>query len=347
MAVPVQNIYYLLCYAWDEVAPKQLERVAAEKFSDAVHLFARLLVTGVRSLHQRGFERGYVTLEQPTSSPRGRILMGETLRLLATQPSRVCCSFDEMSADVLTNQILKASLGQILETEGLDRDLRAEVRQARRLFDQVSDLALTPRVFYQVRVHQNNRLYTFLINVCRFLFDSLQALDHAGGYRFQDVLREPERLRRIYEKFVRNFYRRSQSAYAVKRDRMEWVGSPLDGADFALVPQMETDVTLRSSTRTIVVECKYTESIYQRNYFKGKFRSEHLYQLAAYLRNLEESSEGILLYPTAGVSVDQSYMLHGHRVRVTTLDLNRRWPRIESSLLALLDAPPAVAKDVQ
>src|ERR1019366_6644076 len=147
-------------------------------------------------------------------------------------------------------------------------------------------------VFYQVRVHQNNRLYAFLVNVCRFLFDSLQALDHAGGYKFQDVLREPERLRRIYEKFVRNFYRRCQSAYGVKRDRMVWVGGPLDGADFGLVPQMETDVTLRSSrrspsgepdvtlrssARTIVVECKYTESIYQQNYFKGKFRSEHLY----------------------------------------------------------------------
>jgi 5-methylcytosine-specific restriction enzyme subunit McrC len=108
-------------------------------------------------------------------------------------------------------------LGRILKTEGLDRDLRAEIRQARRLFDQVSDIALTPRAFYQVRVHENNRLYAFLINVCRFMFDSLQALDHAGGYKFQDVLREPERLRRIYEKFVRNFYRRhaQRSGYAV------------------------------------------------------------------------------------------------------------------------------------
>lgn len=337
MAVPVQNIYYLLCYAWDEFAPKQLEKVAAAQFPDAVHLFARLLATGVRSLHQRGFETGYVTIEQPTSSPRGRILMGETIRLVATQPSRVCCAYDEMSADVLTNQILKASLSRILETEGLDRSVRAEVRQAGRLLDQISDIDLTPRVFYQVRLHQNNRLYAFLINVCRFLFDSLHALDHSGGYRFQDVLREPERLRRIFEKFVRNFYRRCQSAYSVKRDRMEWVGAAEDGSNFGLVPYMETDVTLRSSSRTIVVECKYTESIYQQHYFKGKFRSEHLYQLSAYLENLEPAAEGILLYPTAGVAVDQSYVLHNHKVRVATLDLDRPWPQIAASLKALVN----------
>ena len=349
MAIPVQNLYYLLSYAWELFAPKQLEKVAAEEFPDTVHLFARLLVTGVRSLHQRGLETGYVTREQSTSSPRGRILMGETLRLLATQPSRVSCTFDDMSADVLTNQILKASMGQILETEGLDKDLRAEVRKAHRLFDQVSEITLTPRVFYQVRLHQNNQLYAFLLNVCRFLFESLQALDHDGGYKFQDILREPERLQRIYERFVRNFYRSKshQTGYKVKRDKMKWAGSALDGADFALVPHMETDVTLRSSSRTIVVECKYTESIYQQNYFKSKFRSGHLYQLAAYLQNLEPRSEGILLYPTANVSVDQSYMLHGHRVRVTTLDLNRSWADIASSLLALLDAPRSDAKEVQ
>jgi 5-methylcytosine-specific restriction enzyme subunit McrC len=339
MGIPVQNIYYLLCYAWDEFAPKQLAKIASEEFFDVVHLFASLLASGVWSLHQRGFEKGYVNLEHATSSPRGRIMMAETLRLVATQPARVYSAYDEMSADVLTNQILKATLGRILETSGLHKNLRAEARSAWRLFDQVSDIALTPRVFCLVQLHQNNRLYAFLINVCRFLFESLQPLDRAGGYRFQDVLREPERLRRIYEKFVRNFYRRSQSEYTVKRDHMDWVGTPLYGADFSLIPQMKTDVTLRSPARCIVVECKYTESLYQVNYFKSRFRSGHLYQLAAYLQNLGPGSEGILLYPTAGVEVDQSYELHGHHVRVATLDLRQSWPQIASSLLALLDQP--------
>jgi 5-methylcytosine-specific restriction enzyme subunit McrC len=241
-----------------------------------------------------------------------------------------------MSPDVLNNQILKATLGRIIGTDGLRRRLRTRVHQTRRLFDQVSDIELTARVFYQVRFHQNNRLYGFLINVCRFLFESLQPLEHVGEYRFQDVLREPERLRRIFEKFVRNFYRRNQTTYTARKERMYWAGSPISDADFALVPQMETDLTLRGDSRVIVVECKYTESIYQRNYFTGKFRSEHLYQLLAYLRNFGGGAEGILLYPTAGIAVDQTFILQGHRVRVTTVDLDRRWPEIADSLLALI-----------
>jgi 5-methylcytosine-specific restriction enzyme subunit McrC len=336
MPIPVHNLYYLLCYAWDEFAPKQLERVAKEEFSDALHLFASLLDSGIRSLHQRGLETGYVTFEQPTSAPRGRILMTQSIPLIVTQPGRVCCAYDEMSPDVLTNQILKATLKRILGTDGLPRNLRQSVRHTHRLLDQVSSIDLTPRVFYQVRLHQNNRLYGFLINVCRFLFDSLQPLERAGEYRFQDVLREPERLRRIYEKFVRNFYRRSQKAFTVKKDRMNWTGAPLDDSEFGLLPQMETDVTLRSRNRVIIIECKYTDSMYQRNYFAGKFRSPHLYQLAAYLRNLDDDAEGILLYPTAGISVNQRYELQGHRLRIATVDLNKPWREIAESLLKLL-----------
>jgi 5-methylcytosine-specific restriction enzyme subunit McrC len=336
MAIPVQNIYYLLSYAWDQFAPRQVEKIASEPFPDSLHLFATILVTGIRALHQRGFETGYITVDAPTSSLRGRLLVSETIRLVAAQPARVHCAYDEMTQDILTNQILRATLDRILAAEGLERTLRARVRQTRRLFDQVSGIELTPRVFQQVRLHQNNRMYAFLINVCRFLYESLQPLDQAGAFRFQDVMREPERMRRIFERFVRNFYRRNQRTYTVGKEQMKWSGRAVGDSDFTMVPQMETDVTLRCPDRVIVIECKYTESMHDRGYFAGKFRSPHLYQLAAYLRNLGDSTEGILLYPTIDTAIDQTYVLQDHRLRIATLDLNRNWQAISDSMLALV-----------
>lgn len=338
MAIPVENIYFLLCYAWDEFAPKQIEKLAAEAFPDTLHLFARILVAGIEALHKRGFERGYLVEEEATSSPRGRILVTDSIRLLATQPARLWCSFDELSVDVPTNRILKASLQRLLAAEDLAVDVKGEVRRAWRLFEQVRDIRLTGRMFYEVRVHQNNKLYAFLLNVCRFLWESLQPTEKEGEYRFQDVMRDAERLRRVYEKFVRNFYfrTRAQHGYSVKRDRMNWVGEPLDGSDYSLLPLLETDVTLRSPGRTVVIECKYTESLFQTNYLKEKFRSAHLYQLAAYLRNMSAGTEGVLLYPTAGTAVDSAYVLQDRRVRIRTLDLANSWHQITADLLALI-----------
>ena len=91
-------------------------------------------------------------------------------------------------------------------------------------------------------------------------------------------------------------------------------------------------------------ECKYTEKLFHSRFGAEKLRSEHLYQLCSYLRNLEHNAaapdriaEGILLYPTVGRVLDVAYRLHGHWVRIRTLDLNLPWTAIENQMLELIE----------
>jgi 5-methylcytosine-specific restriction enzyme subunit McrC len=343
MPIPVANIYYLLCYAWDEFAPRQMTALAAEAGPDTLHLFARLLASGVRTLHRRGLDSGYIAHQEPIGGVRGRIVMAETIRCLVTRPKRVVCSFDELTTDVPTNRIIKATINSLLGELTLSSEMRGELRQASNLLGTVEDVRLESRLFHQVQLHQNNRLYAFLLSICRFFYESLEPEDRPGRYRFKDVGREPERMRRLFEKFVRSFLkRRLGREFLVSRDYMPWFASAIGDSELKLLPQMETDVTVRSPERTIVIECKYTDALYESRFFAEKFRPAHLYQIAAYLRNLEsragpdQGAEGLLLYPTAGVSVHQTYVLHGHRVRLATLDLNRHWLEIETQLLALV-----------
>jgi 5-methylcytosine-specific restriction enzyme subunit McrC len=341
--IPVANIYYMLCYAWDEFAPLQIDRYAAEDFPDTLHLFSRQLIAGLGALHRQGFETDYIPLEESTSAPRGRILIAPSIRTMTRQPGKVYCAFDEMSADIRSNQILKATLHRLLGEGTLQIPIRKELRQTIGLLANVRAIELNARVFHDVRLHQNNRLYSFLLTISRFLFESMEAQDRAGEYRFRDVDRDEKRMRRIFEKFVRNFFVRRQSTFKdVKSERMDWFATAEGGSDLNLLPLMNTDVTLRSASRTIIIECKYTESLYQSRFLVEKLRSSHLYQLGAYLRNIENNggadrkAEGILLYPTAGKSLEQSFRLHGHRVSIRTLDLNQPWTMIEEQLLSLI-----------
>jgi 5-methylcytosine-specific restriction enzyme subunit McrC len=50
-----------------------------------------------------------------------------------------------------------------------------------------------------------------------------------------------------------------------------------------LLPTMETDITLRSGTRTVVIEAKYYRETLTRRYGKETLHSDNLYQLFAYL----------------------------------------------------------------
>ena len=176
---------------------------------------------------------------------------------------------------------------------------------------------------------------------------TLEAQKQPGSYRFREVDQDEKRMRRIFEKFVRNFFARRQRTFNVKQDHSDWFATALEGSNLQFLPHMITDATLRSADRAIVIECKYTESLCHSRFFADKLRSAHLYQLCAYLRNLAQGGsepdrhiEGILLYPTAGIALDQSYLLHGHRVRIKTLDLNQPWTSIEDEMLGLLQLAP-------
>jgi 5-methylcytosine-specific restriction enzyme subunit McrC len=343
-SIPVANIYYLLCYAWKEFAPRQIEKYAAEEFPDTLHLFSQQLIVGIQSLHRRGLETGYIPLEESTNTPRGRILIAPSIRTMTMQPKRLYCAFDEMSADIQCNQILKTTLNRLLGVQKLKTSVRRELRQTSALLRGVQEIELSARVFHSVRLHQNNRLYSFLLTICRFLYECMEAQDRPGQYSFREVDRDEKRMRRIFERFVLNFFGRRQKTFKVKSERMDWFATAAEGSDLSLLPVMTTDASLRSVNRTIVIECKDTEKLFQSRFGAEKLRTAHLYQLCAYLHNLEHkgeadrAAEGILLYPTVGRSLDLSYRLQGHWVRVRTLDLNVSWTGIEDQMLSLIES---------
>lgn len=92
----------------------------------------------------------------------------------------------------------------------------------------------------------------------------------------------------------------------------------------------------------IVLDCKFYREALQYHHEKPTFRSSHLYQLYAYLSNLElepegKRCEGILLYPGVNSPLDVSFELRGHPVRIKTIHLDQDWQQIRRDLLALLE----------
>ena len=109
------------------------------------------------------------------------------------------------------------------------------------------------------------------------------------------------------------------------------------------LPQMETDISVRSADSTLVIETKYYAEAMTTYFGKERVRSEHLYQVFTYLKNLEARNgpdvvaSGMLLYPAVGTSLRLGYKLGGHRISVCTLDLTQDWQTIRTELLELID----------
>jgi 5-methylcytosine-specific restriction enzyme subunit McrC len=340
MSIPIRNLYYLLLYAYDALDEAGVVEAGELPETRLGDLFAHVLDGGVNHLLRRGLDRGYVPHRDAIPGVRGRIDVSATVKASTLTRGRAVCEFDEFTADVTHNRILRATALRLLRLRDLDPTLHDRVAKVYRRLDGVSDVALSPRLFRSVQLYSSNRFYRYLLAVCRMVHDHLLADEATGEVRFRDFERDERGMRRLFERFIRTFYRREQSEFRVGTRRVLWAAT----GETTLLPTMQTDVTLCRPGRRIVIETKYTANQLREHFGARSIRSEHLYQLFAYLLNLARSRpgcrvEGVLLYPRASAGPDFRCELHGHPLRVTTINLGQDWRGIQSDLLALVRTP--------
>lgn len=339
MKIPVQNIYFLLCYAWDKLDMRNQIPVHAEQYQTLPDLFAHLLINGLTNLFKKGLDRNYLEQEVVLAGIRGRINFNASVRNNLFRRQRTQCRFDELQYDILHNQILKTTIKRLLLLNGLDVKLHGNLRNLYNRFHQVSEITLNNQSFSRVQLNRNIRIYEFLLHVCELLYYSLLPYEGSGQYKFQDFTRNDAQMSRLFEAFVRNFYRHEQRTYSVKRDDIRWQLSTNDPFATALLPKLQTDVSLRRSGELLIIECKYVRDILENRYGTEKLRSGHLQQLQSYISQSIESGatvSGILLYASSNQgSFPELRYNHpkGGNLRVCTLNLEQHWSMVRNELL--------------
>jgi 5-methylcytosine-specific restriction enzyme subunit McrC len=342
-AISVKNLYFLLLYAWNKFDVGHLVDVSGVSAPELPNLLSKILLEGSRVLLTRGLDRGYQSEDEITSRPRGRILVGSTVSRALLARAQIAVSVDNLSYDVLHNRILKTTLLNLAVTDGVDRGLAEGLRANAAAMAEVPRIELTSLDFRRIQVHGNNAFYDFLLKVCGLAHQCLLPEKAAGHFKFRDALGDDERMRGIFQEFVKNFFKLEQDVYRVRSEAFAWRSLSEDRGDHHLMPRMITDVFLRSPSKCIIIECKWTTRQLNEHYGKRSFRSDHLYQLFAYLRNAprnpgdQSSVEGILLYPKCAENVDALVEVSGHRIRVRTIDLGVDWAVVHAQLLSLLD----------
>ena len=344
MNIPVRNIYYLLCYAWDHVREGETVDVGSEEFSGMVDLFAKVLNEGVSRLISRGLDRDYLAVSEDIRGLKGKLDLATTVKRNLLLTGKTHCAFDELSYDVPQNQILKATLRQLGFVTGLDPEQRRRAGRLYRKLDAVSDVPLRPRLFRTVRIHRNNQFYSFLLHLCRIIHDNLLVNQEEGTAEFYDFREDEQKMGRLFEQFVRRFCER-ETNYAVDAPEMEWFRAVGIETDLRHLPRMRTDVVLRSPERTIIVDTKFYKEPLSTWHGGKRVNSAHLYQIFAYAMNWAEQRqpsepepEGWLLYAAVDGEFDYRFELMGRPIRVCSVDLAQEWKAIEGQLKELVVA---------
>lgn len=345
MTIPIRNLYFMFCYAWTRFPPGDGQAVGRDECPDLPNLFAKLLIAGLHKLIRRGLGRGYVDEVEETRSPRGRLLLDDMIKRQTLLRGYAVCGFDELQSDILINQILKATARLLRQHETLTKEFRDELSGMIRRLEHITDIRLTLGVFRCARASRNDRQYAMLLRLCEFVAKSQMPDQNGTSSKFSDILRDEVTMSTVFEEFLRNFYAHEQSEYRVKRDLMSWAAQPLSEGAERLLPLMETDISLSSPKRNIIIDAKYyRDPLAGRPGMPRKLRSAHLYQLHTYLHHVRlrepgRQVDGALIYPASGTALDADYLISNHGVRVFAVDLAKEWPEIHVDLLNVIERP--------
>lgn len=347
--VPIENIYYLLCYAWNRLDEQDLVHVSSVDCVHLTDLFARVLAFGTSHLLRRGLDRGYVMASEDLRMIRGRLDISTTAKRLLLIHGRAHCHYDELDHNVLHNRILKTTISKLVCHEQLAKENRESLAELYRRLHEIDEIELNPAVFSRVQLNRNNAFYGFLLSVCRLIYSNVLAKEGEGDYLFQDFIRDPRQMGLLFQEFVYNFLKinleyKKAGCYVRGGEVINW-DVLADEASREMLPRMITDILVDWPDRCLIIDTKFYAQTMQIYRETEKVYSAHLYQLCNYLRHIEARGpryrhcEGMLLYPTVTDEYDFGFEDHGHPIRVKTVNLSQPWKMIHKDLLAIAESP--------
>ena len=340
--IRVRNVFHMLAYAFSALTEQGYRAVATEDFENAAELCAAILERGVSLQLKRGLGQEYVNRTETRSSLRGTIKVTESVKSQAIWRHQLVCSYDEFSVDTTMNRVIKATVALLVRSD-ISRARKKSLKKLMVYFANVREIDLHT-VDWNMRYDRNNRTYRMLMAVCWLVVKGLLQTQSDGTTRMMDFFDE-QRMSRLYEKFILEYYRREHPRLRASASFVEWA---LDDGMSEGLPAMRSDITLSAGGRVLIIDAKYYASTMQSNFDKRTVHSGNLYQIFAYVKNkqavLERAGEGtevsgMLLYAATDEEVqpDVTYRMSGNQIGVRTLDLDRPFEEIRAQLDGIAD----------
>ncbi|WP_099331668.1 5-methylcytosine restriction system specificity protein McrC [Actinomyces minihominis] len=142
----------------------------------------------------------------------------------------------------------------------------------------------------------------------------------------------------LYERFLLEYFKSHHPQLVPSAPRVPWDLGEGQHVHSQL-PAMSTDLVLRKGNKRLVVDAKYySQPLAQGRHGKRTVRSDHLYQILAYAKNLDVDQDGtvagLLLYAKTDDKEHPNLevTIQGTRIAANTLDLSAPWEHLADQL---------------
>lgn len=333
----------MLSYAFQALNQETYEDVAVESFDEMYNLLAAILSKGIGLQLKQGLYREYISRQEELSVMRGKINMPGIIKNRLAHKRVLTCDFDELSENNLLNQILKTTVTLLLRNGKVQAKYKDDLKKKMLYFSNVEIIEPTGIKWSSIRFQRNNQTYRMLVSICQLIIEGMLITTDSGDYRLASFVDE-QRMCRLYEKFILEYYSRHYPELSVSASQIPW---SLDDGIGTMLPVMQSDIHLQRGNTVLIIDAKYYSHTTQSQFDKHTIHSNNLYQIFTYVKNRsyqfgEEKNtvSGMLLYAKTEEEIqpDNVYQMHGSQISVKTLDLNQPFAEIANQMDRIVES---------
>lgn len=333
--IPIQNIYYMLSYAFQTLQAENYKDLATENFHNTAELCAAILDKGIGIQLKHGLRRDYVSKSESLSTLQGKLNISESIKTQTMLKKQMICTYDEFSTNIQFNQIIKSTVLLLLKAN-ITNSRKKNLRKLLLFFSDVNEIDLH-FVNWDQQYNRSNQNYQMLIGMCYLVYKGLLTTQNNGTTKLMDFF-DGQRMCRLYEKFLLEYYRKEHPELTANASQIAW---QLDDTENQMLPRMQTDIMLSKNNNILIIDAKYYSHMTQQQYGIHTLHSNNLYQIFTYvknkefeLRNYEHTVSGMLLYAQTDEDIipNNTYHMSGNQISVLALDLNQDFSKISRTL---------------
>lgn len=336
--IPIQNIYYMLSYAYNNLKINADILRESVDFNNIYDLFGRILIEAINNLIRRGFYREYIIKTEDTLNIKGKINISHSIKRGTLLHKKLNCQYNEFSDNVLFNQIIKTTLNNLIRINNLDDNIKKNLKKLRPFFQDVNEIDLNRQIFKSLIWNKNNQYYSLPITICELIFiRNLPDDSEEGSIHFKDFIQSyKNEMANLFENFIFNYYKKEFNQFKTHKPKIHWNldNDYLEEEGRSYLPNMRTDIVLETEDKQLIIDTKFYKKILSSFHEKSMLHSPNLYQIYTYVNNSVFGGEimGMLLYASLGEDIDYQFKIGGNLILIKTIDLNQSWDGINGRL---------------
>ena len=286
-----------------------------------IGLFARKLADEVR----KGMPRRYLAHEDDLMAVRGQLDITRQFTALIARPDRLACRYDDLSPDIVLNQIMKAAVERLIRVSTSSENQR-RLRELAFFYADIRSVPPSALAWDSLILDRTNSRWRELVELARLLLGDRFQTTSSGAARGFSLTFD---MSRLFETYVARQLKRALAG-------TDLTVHPQGGRLYCL-EEAETGIGRFMTKPDILVKCKGVVELIIDTKWKRVARQiddpkrgvsqSDIYQMIAY-GQLYQCADLLLLYPHhaelgAAVGRFASHQIRGtaHFLRGATVDL--------------------------